>query len=81
MDRQCKKSCPMDGFEWRKYLFRLDEKFIQDYDEDSDKGYILEVDVSQGLHKLHSDLPVLFKRMEIEKCEKLVYNLYDKKNT
>ena len=29
---------------------------------------------------LHSDLPFLPKRMKINKCNKLVYNFYDKKN-
>ena len=36
---------PVDGFEWRKDLLRFDEKFIHNYDKDSDNGYILEVDV------------------------------------
>ena len=29
----------------------------------------------------HSDLPLLPKRMKIDKCKKLVCNLRDKKNT
>ena len=32
------------------------------------------------LHDLHSDLPSLPERMKINKCSKLVCNLYDKKN-
>ena len=46
-----------------------------------DKGYIFEVDVEypKDLHDLHSDLPVLPERMKINKCNKLVCNLYDKK--
>ena len=45
-----------------------------------DKGYILEVDVaySKDLHDLHRDLPFLPERMKINKCNKLVCNLYDK---
>ena len=31
------------------------------------------------LHELHSNLPFLPERMEISKCKKLVWNLYDKK--
>ena len=31
------------------------------------------------LHKLHSDLPFLSERMEINKCKKLVCNLFNKK--
>ena len=45
------------------------------------KRYILEVDVKylKKLHDLLRDLPFLPERMEINKCKKLVCNLYDKK--
>ena len=44
------------------------------------KGYIFEVDVKypKRLHKLQSDLPFLSERMEINKCKKLVCNLFNK---
>ena len=73
---------PVDGFDWIKDLSKIDEDFISNYDKDSDKGYILEVDVKypKNLHDLHSDLPFLPERMKIDKCNKLVCNLYDKKN-
>ena len=47
----------------------------------SGKGNILEVDVDypSKLHKLHSDMPFLPERMKIDKTQKLVYNLRDKK--
>ena len=47
-----------------------------------EKGYILEVDVEcpKNLNDLHSDLPLLPERMKINKCSKLVCNLYDKNN-
>ena len=63
-------------------MLKINEEFIENYDEDSDKGYILEADVKypQNLHGLHEDLPFLPKRMKIGTCKKLVYNLYDKKN-
>ena len=63
-------------------MSKFNEKFIKNYDEDSDKGYILEVDVKypKKLHGLHKDLPFLPERMKIDKCKKLVCNLYDKKN-
>ena len=46
------------------------------------KVYELEVDVKypKNLHDLHSDLSFLPKTMKINKCNKLVCNLYDKKN-
>ena len=72
---------PVDGFEWMKDLSKIDEEFIKSYDENSDKGYILEVNVeyTKNLHDLNSDLPFLPERMKIDKCKKLVCNLYDKK--
>ena len=49
--------------------------------KNSDKGYILEVDVDypSKLHKLHTDMPFLPERMKIDKTKKLVCNLRDKK--
>ena len=72
---------PVDGFEWMKDLSKIDEDFIKNYDENSDKGYIFEVDVEyrKNLHGFHSDFPFLPERMKINKCKKLVCNLYDKK--
>ena len=47
----------------------------------SDKGYMLELDVDypSKLHKLHSYMPFLPERMKIDKAKKLVCNLRDKK--
>ena len=36
---------PVNGFEWVKLLSKFDERFIKNYDENSDKGYFLEVNV------------------------------------
>ena len=46
---------PVDGLKWVKAVSTTDEHFIKSYDEDSDKGYILEVDVEypENLHDLH----------------------------
>ena len=72
---------PVNGFIWVKNTSKIDEEFIKNYDEDSDKGYILEIEVKypRKLHDLHSDLPFLPKRMKIDKCKKLVSNLRNKK--
>ena len=78
---------PESGFKWKKNMSKFTKVFIKNYDEDSDKGHILEVDVEydkaryypENLHDLHSDLPFLPERMKINKCTKLVCNLYDKK--
>ena len=67
------KKLPVNEFKW------LDSNKINE--ENNKKGYILEVDVKylKKLHNLHSDLPFLPERMEINKCKKLVCNLYNKK--
>ena len=56
----CKK-LPVNDFKWADDLSIFTEDFIKNYDENSDKGYILEVDVEypKNRHKLHSDLPYL----------------------
>ena len=45
------------------------------------EGYPLEVDVKypEALHDSHNDLPFMCEKMDINKVEKLVPNLYDKK--
>ena len=60
---------------------KITEEFIKNYNENDKKRYILEVDVKypKKLHNLHSDLSFLPGRMEINKCKKLVCNLYNKK--
>ena len=72
---------PVNGFEWVKLLSKFDERFIKSYDENSDKGYFLEVDVEylKNLFSLHRDLPFLPERKKIEKCNKLVCDFHDKK--
>ena len=57
------------------------KEFIKNYNENDKKGYILEADVKypKKLHDLHSNLPFLPERMEINKCKKLVCNLFNKK--
>ena len=70
---------PVNGFKWVENN-EINEEFIKNYDENNDKGYILEdVKYPKKLHDLHSDSPFLPERMKINKCEKLVCNLYNKK--
>ena len=83
------KKLPVNGFKWTdnnetaepsaKHV--INEEYIKNYNENDKKGYILEVDIKypKKLHDLHSDLPFLPERMEINKCKKLVCNLYNKK--
>ena len=57
---------PVGDFKWidEDDISKFDEQFIKNYDENSDKGYILEVNAEypKNLHKLHSDLSFLPKR-------------------
>ena len=50
---------PVSDFKWKKNILKFNEEFIKNYDEDSDKGYIIEVDVKypKTLHGFHKDLP------------------------
>ena len=70
---------PVNNFEWIKDTSQFNEDFINNYNEESDKGYLLEVDVQylEKVHELHNDLPFLPERMKIEKAKKLVHNLHD----
>ena len=72
----------VSGFKWKRDVSIFDAEFIKNYDENSDKGYILDVtiDYPKNLHDLHSDLPFLSERIKINKFNKLVCNLHDKKN-
>ena len=74
---------PVNDFKWIEVTSKINEEFIKNYDENNDKGYILEVDAKypRKLYDIHSDLPFLPKRMKIDKCKKLVCNLLNKKNT
>ena len=53
------KKLPVDGFQWVEDLSTIDEDFIKNYDENSNIGYFIEVDIDypKELHNKHSDLP------------------------
>ena len=71
---------PVNKFEWVAETSQFNEYFIKNYNEKSDEGYLLEVDVQcpEKLHEVHNDLPFLPERMKLGKIEKLVTNLHDK---
>ena len=60
MDGQC-----LDDFKWKKNMLNFNEDFIKNYDEDSNKGHILEVDIDypKELHDIHSNFPLLAERV------------------
>ena len=69
---------PTGGFKW----VDVNHNEISELATGTDKGYVLEVDVScpKELHNPHNDLPFMCERMEINGVVKLVPNLRDKKN-
>ena len=68
---------PVNGFKWieksRFFIYKT-------YNENSDKGYFLEVDVDypKKLFNLHKDLPFLPERKKVNKVEKLICGIEDK---
>ena len=74
------QNLPVNGFKWVKNLSKFNEIFIGNYDENSDKGYFLKVDVDhpKKLFDLHKDLPFLPERKKVNKIGKLICNIEDK---
>ena len=80
MAGQCLKKLPINGFKWVTDVSRFNERFIKNYNENSDIGYFLEVDVEypKELFNFHKDLPFLPERKKVEKVEKLICSIEDK---
>ena len=58
---------------WYDYVSEFNEDFIKNYDENSDVGYFLEVDVEylKKLFSSHQELPFLPERRKLEKVENM----------
>ena len=71
---------PVNSFKWVEKLSRFNEIFIKNYNENSDIGYFLEVDIDypKELFNLHKDLPFLPERKKVNKVEKLICSIEDK---
>ena len=78
------KNLPVGNFKWldKDDTSKFSEKLIKKYDENSDIGYIFEVDVEypKYIRMLHSGLPFLPERMKINNSTKLVCTVKNKKN-
>ena len=56
----------VNDFEWIKDTSQFNEDFIKNYNEESDEGYFLEVDVQylKNLNELYNDLPFFARKNE-----------------
>ena len=70
----------VNGFKWVEKLSAFNDRFIKSYNENSDIGDFLEVDVEypKKLFNPHKDLPFLPERKKLEKVKKLVCGIEDK---
>ena len=57
---------PVNIFDWREDASSINEDFIKNYNEESNEGYFLKVDIQrpEKLHDLHNDLSFLLERMK-----------------
>ena len=72
------QSLPTGGFRW----VSIKPNEVRELATRTDKGYLLEVDVSylRELHDSHDNLPFMCDQMKINRVEKLVPNLHNKQN-
>ena len=64
---------PVNNFEWIEDTSQMNKSFIKNYNEESDDGYFLEVDVRylEKIHERRNNLPFLSERIKIEKAKSL----------
>ena len=62
---------PENQFYWIKEISQFNEDFIENYNEESDKRYLLEFDVQylEKLQKVHNDLPFLPEERKLKKSK------------
>ena len=63
---------PVNNFEWIKDTSQFNEDFIKNYNEESDEGYFLEVDIQylKNFNELYNDLPFFARKNENWKSRK-----------
>ena len=76
------KKLPVDNFKWETDLSIFTEDFIKNYDEESDIGYLLFVDViyPKNLREKHKYLSFLPEKVKRNKVTKLPCEITDKNN-
>ena len=70
---------PVNCLKWAKNLSTFNEIFIRNYDENSYKGYFLEVDIEypKELFDLYKDIPFLPESKKVNKVEKPFCSIED----
>ena len=70
--REMSQKLPVNGFKWVEDLSEFNEDFINIYNEKSNGGYFLQVDVEypESLHERHDDLPFLPEKKRVDKVKK-----------
>ena len=70
----------VNGFKFVENLSKFKDRFIKNYNENSDKGYILEVDIEYPKKLLNPQgyLPFLPKTRKIRGVEKLICSIEGK---
>ena len=77
----CKK-LPVDNFRWAEDPDTYTQSFIRNYDEKSNYGSVLEVDIEypKSLWDLHKDLPFIAGRRKLGNVEKQITSIDDKES-
>ena len=83
--RAMSQKLPVNGFKWVEKFGRFNEIFIKNYNENSDIGCFLEVDIDYSeklfngiAFNLHKDLLFLPERKKLNKVEKVICSIEDK---
>ena len=71
---------PLNGFKWVEETFQFNESFIKSYEQKSDEGWFVEVDVKypEKLYDHLNDVPFLTERIKTRKIEEIRAKFHDK---
>ena len=68
------KKLPVNSFKWENDLSKFNENFIKNYNENSDVGYFLEVDVEYPKNLFSSHKAYHFyQKKKISKSRKIIF--------
>ena len=60
------QTLPVNDLKWVEDISEFNRDFIKSYNDESDEGYFIEVNVQypENLHNLHKDLPFLPEKLK-----------------